>query len=150
MTFAKGCLPCRPTSPGGPLNLTDINVQAEDFVAGLLNAIHGWELVNMNQATTNYPCIDLFDEASKLGVQVTSETSSAKVSGTVECIKAHNLAGQVSQLMVFMIVPKQGTYTVRATCPGVTFEWQNDIIDFDDALKAAQAIFDLRHLLSVP
>jgi len=133
-------------APGGPLNLTDINVQAEDFVAGLLNAIHGWGLVNTNQATANYPCIDLIDEVNTLGVQVTSETSSAKVSGTLECIKARNLAGRVSHLMVFMIVPKQGHYTVRATCPGVTFEWQDDIIDFDDALKAIQAIFDLRHL----
>jgi hypothetical protein len=133
-------------APGGPLNLTDINVQAEDFVAGLLNAIHGWRLVNTNRATTNYPCIDLIDEARKLGVQVTSETTSAKVTGTVECLKAHGLAGRVSGLKVFMLVTKQGQYTVKVTCPGVAFDWQDDVIDFDDALKAAQAISDLRHL----
>src|SRR6266852_4456498 len=135
--------------PGGSLNLTDINVQAEDFVAGLLNAIHGWGLVNTNKATANYPCIDLIDETRKIGVQVTSETTSAKVSDTVDCLNTNNLAGRLSQLMVFMVVKKQGHYTVKATCPGVAFNWQDNVIDFDDALKSAQAISDLTHLKRV-
>jgi hypothetical protein len=135
--------------PGGLLNLTDINVQAEDFVAGLLNAIHGWGLVNTNKATANYPCIDLIDEIRKIGVQVTSETTSAKVSDTVDCLNTSKLAGRLSQLIVFMVVKKQGSYTVKVTCPGVAFKWQDDVIDFDDALKAAQAISDLTHLKRV-
>jgi hypothetical protein len=31
----------------------------------------------------------------------------------------------------------------------VSFDWQNDVIDFDDALKAAQAISDSSHLKRV-
>src|SRR5215213_1783258 len=62
--------------PGGTLNLTDTNVHAEDFVAGLLNAIQGWSLVSTNQVTANYPCLDLIDERLGLGVQVTAEEGS--------------------------------------------------------------------------
>lgn len=70
--------------PGGPLNLTDTNVNAENFVAGVLNAIHGWNLVSTNQATANYPCIDLIDEQLGLGVQVTAEEDSDKLTKTVD------------------------------------------------------------------
>ena len=63
--------------PGGTLNLTDSNVHAEDFVAGLLNSINGWSLVSTNKVTANYPCIDLIDVSLGLGVQVTAEGSSS-------------------------------------------------------------------------
>ncbi len=69
--------------PGGTLNLTDTNVHAEDFVAGLLNSIHSWSLVSTNQTTANYPCIDLLDKSLGLGVQVTSEEGSAKLTKIV-------------------------------------------------------------------
>jgi tetratricopeptide (TPR) repeat protein len=131
---------------GGTLNLTDTNIHAEDFVAGLLNAIHGWRLVSTNQVTANYPCIDLIDEQLGLGVQVTAEEGSAKLTKTVECVKSHKLAGRVKHLKVFLLIPKQGQYSVNAACPGVEFNWRNDVLDFDDALKSTQAISDLHQL----
>ena len=93
--------------PGGTLNLTDTNVHAEDFVAGLLNAIYGWNLVNANQATANCPCIDLIDARLGLGVQVTAEAGSDKLTETVECLKTHKLAGKIKHLKVFLLIPKQ-------------------------------------------
>lgn len=132
--------------PGGTLNLTDSNVHAEDFVAELLNSIYGWSLLNTNKVTANYPCIDLIDEQKGLGVQVTAEGGSAKLTKTVECMKANELAGKVTQLKVFLLIAKQGQYTVNAVCPGVTFDWRSDVLDFDDATKAAQAISDLQQL----
>jgi len=115
---------------GGPLNLTDTNVHAENFVAGLLNAINGWNLISTNQATANYPCIDLIDEQLALGVQVTAEEGSDKLTKTVECVKAHNLAGRIRYLKVFLLLPKQGRYTVHVECPGIEFDWRNDVLDF--------------------
>ncbi|XZE44052.1 SMEK domain-containing protein [Pirellulaceae bacterium SH467] len=132
--------------PGGTLNLTDSNVHAEDFVAGLLNSIYGWSLLSTNKVTANYPCIDLIDEQQGLGVQVTAEGGSAKLTKTVECLNANELAGRVTQLKVFLLIAKQGQYTVNAVCPGVTFDWRSDVLDFDDATKAAQAISDLQQL----
>src|SRR3981081_1523025 len=90
--------------PGGTLNLTDTNVHAEDFAAGLLNGIHGWNLVSTNQVTANYPCIDLIDETLGLGVQVTSETGSGKLTKTLECAKTHGLAAKVKHLKVFLLI----------------------------------------------
>src|SRR5438093_1362994 len=114
------------------MNLTDTNVHAEDFVAGLLNALHGWSLVNTNKETANYPCIDLIDETRGLGVQVTAEKGSAKLTETIECLERHKLAGKVRYLKVFSLIAKQERYTVNASCPGIEFDWLNDVLDFDD------------------
>jgi hypothetical protein len=130
--------------PGGSLNLTDTNVHAENFVAGLLNAIHGWNLVSTNQATANYPCIDLIDEQLGLGVQVTAEEGSDKLTKTVECVKTHNLAGRIKYPKVFLLLRKQGRYTVHAE--GIEFDWRNDVLDFAEAVKSAHAISDLEQL----
>src|SRR5262245_42619546 len=135
--------------PGGQVNLTDINVHAEDFVAALLNEIYGWNLVNTNQTTANYPCIDLIDEALELGVQVTAEGGSHKLAKTVECLETNGLSGKIKQLKVFLLIAKQGHYTVNTVCPGIKFDWRKDVIDFNDAIQAAQAIDDLEQLKRV-
>lgn len=132
--------------PGGTMNLTDTNIYAENFVAGLLNAIHGWNLVSTNQAKANYPCIDLIDKRLGLGVQVTVETGSGKLNKTIECANNHELAGKIKHIRVFLLVPKQRRYVIRAECPGVEFKWQKDVLDFDDAVKSAHAISDLEQL----
>src|SRR5579885_1075083 len=90
--------------PGGMVNLTDSNVYAEPFEAGLLNAIYGWDLVSTNQETANYPCIDLIDEGRGLGVQVTAERGSGKLTEMVECLGRHGLAGKIRQVKVFSLV----------------------------------------------
>jgi len=134
---------------GGTLNLTDTNVHAEDFVAGLLNSIHGWSLVSTNQVTANYPCIDLIDETLALGVQVTSEAGSAKLTKTLECAKTQKLAEKVKHLKVFLLIPKQKKYSVHADCPGIAFDWNRDVLDFEDALQSIQAINCLLQLQRV-
>jgi hypothetical protein len=135
--------------PGGTLNLTDTNVHAEDFVAGLLNSIYGWSLVSTNQSAANYPCIDLIDETLALGVQVTAEAGSAKLTKTLECAKAHDLAKKVKHLKVFLLISKQEKYSVHAECPGIAFDWEHDVLDFRDALQSAQAISYLPQLQRV-
>ena len=135
--------------PGGKLNLTDTNVHAEHFVAGLLNAIYGWSLVSTNQESANYPCIDLIDEGRGLGVQVTSERGSAKLTETLECLKKHGLSATIRQLIVFSLIAKQDRYTVNVGCPGIAFDWRKDVLDFNDAIHAAIGIADLRQLHQV-
>lgn len=135
--------------PGGKLNLTDLNVQSEDFVAGLLNAVFGWALVGTNKIKANYQCIDLIDESRKLGVQVTAEGGSDKLTGTLECLEKHKMAREVSQLKVFLLIQKQGKYTVNAACPGIAFDWKADVLDCDDVCQAAQAIGELDQLRRV-
>ena len=132
--------------PAGGLNLTDANVHAESFVAGLLNAIYAWKLAGTNQEKANYPCVDLIDKDGGLAVQVTSEKGSAKLNDTVGCLKRHGFAGKIHRLKVFSVTSKQTHYTVNAECPGVAFDWRDDVLDFDDVIKAAQGISDLAQL----
>ena len=132
--------------PGGPLNLTDINVRAEDFVAGLLNSLNGYNLSNTNAKTSNYQCIDLIDPANKLGVQVTSEGGAGKLNGTIDCLSKHYMAKHIDKLKVFSLIPRQTSYAVKSTCPGVVFTWQSDVLDFDGTLRAITNISDLAHL----
>ena len=135
--------------PGGALNLTDTNVQAEDFVAGLLNAVFGWSLVGTNKEAANFPCIDLIDAKGRLGVQVTSEQGSEKLAGTLKCLEKQNLGEAISHLKVFLLIPKQSRYTVSNSCPGVAFDWKADVLDCDDVVKATQAIANLDQLKSI-
>src|SRR5258708_8117544 len=101
--------------PSGTLNHTDTNVHAEDFVAGLLNAIHGWSLVSTNKERANYPCIDLIDEVRGLGVQVTSEAGSAKLTKTVECLKRHGPARKICRQKGFSCVSEQENTNAKST-----------------------------------
>jgi tetratricopeptide (TPR) repeat protein len=135
--------------PSGTLNLTDTNVHAETFVAGLLNALFGWGLVGVNRNIANHPCIDLIDDAQGLAVQVTSEKGSAKLNNTIKCLKRHKCGKQIRSLKVFLLIPRQKRYTVNAKCPGIKFDWRKDVLDFDDAVKAASRIDDLHHLRGV-
>ena len=135
--------------PSGPLNLTDTNVHAEIFVAGLLNALFGWSLVGVNRNTANHPCIDLIDDAQGLAVQVTSEKGSAKLNNTIKCLKRHKCGEQIRSLKVFLLIPRQRSYTIDSKCPGIKFDWRKDVLDFDEAVKAASRIADLHHLRGV-
>jgi hypothetical protein len=132
--------------PGGSLNLTDINIHAEDFVGDVLNAIHSWNLVNTNKTTSNSPCIDLLEAQKLIGIQVTSQPGAAKLDKTIVCVRTHGLATKINQLKVFSLIRKQGTYKVTETCPGVSFNWCQDVLDFDTILQEINAITDLQRL----
>jgi len=135
--------------PGGRLNLTDINVHAEDFVAEVLNAIYSWNLVNRNHSTPNSPCIDLIDVTARIGIQVTSSTSAAMLNETIACVGKHGLSCEINQLKVFSLVKKQTTYRVTATCPGVSFNWFQDVLDFDIILKEVHTTTDDQRLKAI-
>jgi hypothetical protein len=128
--------------PGGPTNLTDINVDAEDFVANVLNALHGWDLINMNRKVSNYPCLDLFSEREKIGVQVTAEEGSAKINDTLACLEDKGMSARITRFYHFSLVPKQGSYTIHKVPPGITFAWKTDILDFDSVFKQIQEASD--------
>jgi hypothetical protein len=127
---------------GGKLNLTDSHVQSESFVQDLLNAVYGWQLVSTNQATANYPCIDLIDKTRKLGLQVSSDNSSTKINDTLACLAKNGLAGTITALKAFVLGKKQGQYTIKTLCPGISFEWESDVLDFEDVLKAVNSLPD--------
>lgn len=128
--------------PGGPTNLTDINVVCEDFVAGVLNPLHDWDLKNKNDRTANAPCLDLFGQQAKIGVQVSSEEGATKINGDLACLTRHGMQKSINQYYHFSLVPRQGSYKIVNSVPGVSFDWKEDVWDFDSTLKQIQAADD--------
>ena len=128
--------------PGGSLNLLDGNVHAEDFVASMLNALNGWSVKNTNRAVSNFPCLDLVDEGNEVGLQVTSEEGAPKINRTLDCLQKHGLAAKIKKFIHFSLVPKQARYAIRGVPAGITFDWKQDILDFDTLLKKIQAADD--------
>jgi hypothetical protein len=135
--------------PGGSLNLNDINVHAEDFVGTILNALHSWNLINTNKTTSNFPCIDLLEERERIGIQVTSESGARKLNKTIVCVRDHGLSAKINQLKVFSLIKKQASYRVTETCPGVSFNWVQDVLDFDTLLQQINAVTDLQQLKAI-
>jgi len=62
----------------------DTATDAENFCAGLLNLLCGWELVNLNVTEyPNYPAIDLGDKKHMIAIQVTTENKVEKIKDTI-------------------------------------------------------------------
>ncbi len=65
------------------LNLTDLNVNAENFFRDLLNLAFGYSFININSINPNATAIDLGDEKAKIAIQVTSTSGIQKTRETV-------------------------------------------------------------------
>ena len=79
------------TSELDKINLYDINITSENFYAGLLNLIMGWNLRNVNFSEKNTPGIDLVDDDNKITVQVTSNNTSDKIKHTIDAVSYTHL-----------------------------------------------------------
>lgn len=91
----------------------DINIGAEDFFAGFLNILMGWELTNENRnLKKNAVAIDLCDRKNRIAVQVTSTHDiRRKIKNT---LKKYNRAGysrEFDRLIIFFIHNKRITIT---------------------------------------
>jgi hypothetical protein len=65
------------------LNLTDINIFAENFYRGLLNLI-GFTFTNTNFEDNNFAHIDLIDTVNKQAIQVTSQNDNIKIKEAID------------------------------------------------------------------
>ena len=117
--------------------LYDIDHVLEDFCTGLINLVYGWKLHNINDETKNSPAIDLGDSDARIAVQVTSDNTGTKVKKTVEKFIANGLYNTYDRLLIVLLVPKQGNYTVSIDTKGhLSFSKKNDIVDFSDLVKS--------------
>ena len=66
------------------INYYDINKVSEGFVCVLLNAVYGYELVDLNERQKNHCAIDLGDTKKGFSIQVTSRTDAAKIRSTLK------------------------------------------------------------------
>ena len=102
-------------------------------MAPLLNTIFGWNLELVG--SVNYRGIDLDDPAQKIGIQVSSDQSSGKISKALEVVAASSLNQSIKSLYFFFLQLKQKTYTVKLCWVGVVFDIGQRIMDFDSLIQ---------------
>ncbi|MBQ3163824.1 MAG: SMEK domain-containing protein [Lachnospiraceae bacterium] len=120
------------------IGLFDDNKYWENIIRNLLNAIYGYELVNLNQEKTNYPGIDLGDAEIGLGIQITETKTSAKVTRSLDKVLENEVYLKYPKFSMFILGDKQQTYTVdMAKYQGkINFCPESDILDFQDLISA--------------
>ena len=88
------------------INLTSLNIHAENFYRDLLNLIFGYNLTNINIDETNATAIDLGDETEKIAIQVTSTSSRSKAEKTVSKFIKKELHKKYDRLVILNIREK--------------------------------------------
>lgn len=71
----------------GSLNLRDINILGENFIADLLNLLYGFQLKNANSRIQNNKGYDLIDGRNKIIVQITSTDTTQKLAHTLNVLE---------------------------------------------------------------
>lgn len=115
------------------LGLYDLNKFCEDFVKDLLNMLYDYNLINLNETRSNEPGLDLGDEVNRLGIQVTTDKSSAKINHTLEKITPDQQA-RYNRFVILILGAKQGRYdSINPDLAAkLHFEVKDHIWDFGD------------------
>ena len=121
-------------------NILDYNIHSENFYADLLNLMYGWELKNANQLSQNIGAIDLIDEKNKLIVQVTSQTTKAKIDTTL----ANDKLKDFPKYNLKFILITENTNTLKKqqyqNPHGVIFHHSDDICSNHELLNCILAM----------
>ena len=131
------------------LNLTDINVFAENFYRDLFNLI-GFEFNNTNFESNNFAHIDLIDIINKQAIQVTSQNDNAKIKEAIDGFfaKQENLD---YKLQILLISKAAKDYKTKF---GNSFNHKEDVLDIKRLLaiindiKEIDAIKDIADFLN--
>lgn len=118
-------------------NLSSSNVVAETTLAGLLNRIYGWELVNANAIKQNYPGIDLIDIGRNIAVQVTSTRTVEKVRHTLTEVGKQDAV--YARLIVLVITNEAPTPGMK-NCTVPEYSGSMEIWNIPDLLRAAMGL----------
>lgn len=119
------------------LKLFDLNLFAEDFVAGILNPTLGTNLKNLNSGDKSIPAIDL-GSGSTVAVQVTTTKSTPKIQKTIDNFVKYGFNGKYQRLVVFIVGDKQTSYNGLNTTALPSFSVDDDIIDLSSFVVLAR------------
>lgn len=122
------------------------NKVAEHVLLPVLRRVYGSPgLANANTLAANFPGIDLYDQTSGLGVQVTSESTVAKITKTIETLVAARIP--LTRLVIALTTdttPRFRTSThakwEAATQGRFDFEPEADVLAFDRLLARIQLL----------
>ncbi len=115
------------------IGFTDLHRVLEDFFMNILNELDNLSLTNTNREAANSAGIDLYDANSKIGIQITTVSSSDKINNTLRVVHEQNntlKSSNVEALYVLIIGKKQGSYKLDSTlCEALDFNEKDNIWD---------------------
>ena len=121
-------------------NLPSYNVVAETVLAGLLNHIHGWKLINVNAITRNSAGVDLIDPANRISVQVTSTNTLQKLDHTLEQFESKKLNADYDRLIHLIITTGNPTATMKQRTRPSWFSGADDLWNIPELLAQIQTL----------
>ncbi|NBB28058.1 SMEK domain-containing protein [Cellulophaga sp. BC115SP] len=120
------------------LNLTDINVFAENFYRDLFNLI-GFTFTNTNFENNNFAHIDLIDTANKQAIQVTAQNDNTKIKDAIDGFftKPEN---KQYKLQILLISKDAKEYKTKF---GKNFNHKEDVLDIKRLLAIINDISEI-------
>lgn len=110
------------------LNLTDINIHAENFYRDFFNKM-GYAFTNTNFDRQNAAHIDLIDKSQKIAIQVTSQNDNEKITGSIKGFFAKDEYENYN-LRILLISKDAKNYRTDFTNKGqYSFDHEKDVID---------------------
>ena len=118
-------------------NLSSSNVVAETTLAGLLNLVYGWDLVNANAISQNFPGVDLIDKGRNIAVQVTSTRSVDKVRHTLT--EVAKLGVGFDRLIILIITNQSPTRDMKS-CTVTGYSGGMEIWNIPEVFRVAKEL----------
>lgn len=126
------------------LNLTDINVFAENFYRGLFNLI-GFKFTNTNFESNNFAHIDLIDNINKQAIQVTSQNDNAKIKEAIDGFFAKP-ENKNYKLQILLISKDAKKYRTKF---GNNFNHKEDVLDIKRLLSIINDINEIETIKNI-
>lgn len=126
------------------LNLTDINVFAENFYRGLFNLI-GFEFNNTNFESNNFAHIDLIDTVNKQAIQVTSQNDNTKIKEAIDGFFAKP-ENKDYKLQILLISKEAKDYRTNF---GNNFNHKEDVLDIKRLLAIINDIIEIETIKDI-
>ncbi|MCR9065614.1 MAG: SMEK domain-containing protein [Cytophagales bacterium] len=120
------------------LNLTDINVIAENFYRDFFNLI-GFKFTNTNFERNNYAHIDLIDTVNKQAIQVTSQNDNIKIKEAIDGFFAKP-ENKDYKLQILLISKDAKYYRTKF---GNNFNHKEDVLDITRLLAIINDITEI-------
>lgn len=126
------------------LNLTDINIFAENFYRDLFNLI-GFNFNNTNFESNNFAHIDLIDTVNKQAIQVTSQNDNVKIKEAINgfFLKPKN---KDYKLQILLISKNAKDYKTKF---GNNFNHKEDVLDIKRLLAIINDIKELETIKGI-
>lgn len=117
------------------INLTHLNIHAEQFYLRLLNLLYDTEFENANMFKQNAQAIDLIDRKKRIIVQVSSTATRSKIEKSLTKLGELGLDGYHFRFLSIVEDPTKLKKKSYAIPDRISFDYQRDILGNADLLS---------------